>query len=161
MASDLPQRFSRELSVASRAFKTAAVGRMRTLGVHAGQNFLLAELRAEQPLTIGELARRMHVEVPTAVRMAQRMEAAGLLQRRPDTGDRRRVLITLSQAGRHAAQEVPLLLDAVSEQALAGLTDDERETLVGLLHRVSANLDWPPSAPARSTPEHGPPGPVT
>ena len=146
MPSDLPQRFSSELSAASRAFKAAAFDQMRSLGVHAGQNFLLAELQAEQPLTTGELARRMHVEVPTAVRMAQRMEAAGLLNRRPDPDDRRRVLVTLTPAGRHAAQQVPLLLEAVSEQALAGLNAPQRETLIGLLQRVTANLNWP-SAP--------------
>jgi DNA-binding MarR family transcriptional regulator len=108
----------------------------RALGVHAGQNFLLAELLAEQPLTTGELARRMHVEVPTAVRMTQRMEAAGLLHRRADADDRRRVLVTITPAGRHAAWEIPHLLDAVSEQALTGLSDTERETLIGLLQRV-------------------------
>jgi DNA-binding MarR family transcriptional regulator len=144
MGSDQLERFRNELSAATRAFKTAAVDRMRALGVHAGQNFLLAELTAEEPLTTGELARRLHVEVPTAVRMAQRMEAAGLLHRRSDPRDRRRVLVSLTEAGRRAAREVPQLLDAVSEQALAGLSAAERETLTALLQRVSANLGWPP-----------------
>ena len=94
----------------------------------------------------------MHVEVPTAVRMAQRMEATGLLHRRADPDDRRRVLVTLTQAGRHAAQEVPRLLDAVSEQALTGLSGTERQALIGLLHRVAANLNWPPPARKRYVP---------
>ena len=76
--------------------------------------------------------------------MAQRMEAAGLLLRRSDPGDRRRVLVSLTDAGRRAAREVPVLLDAVSEEALTGLSDAERATLTGLLQRVSANLGWPP-----------------
>lgn len=149
MGSDQLESFRNELSAATRAFKTAAIERMRALGVHAGQNFLLAELLAEEPLSTGELARRMHVEVPTAVRMAQRMEAAGLLSRRSDPGDRRRVLVSLTDAGRRAAREVPQLLDAVSEDALAGLSDAERAALTGLLQRVSANLGWPPPATKR------------
>jgi MarR family transcriptional regulator, organic hydroperoxide resistance regulator len=149
MSSDQLERFRTELSAATRAYKTAAVERMRALGVHAGQNFLLAELLAEQPLSTGELARRMHVEVPTAVRMAQRMETAGLLHRRSDPDDRRRVQVTLTDAGRRAAREVPRLLDAVSEEALAGLTDDDREALTELLRRVSANLGWPPAGRRR------------
>jgi len=144
MGSDQLERFRSELSAATRAFKAAAVEQMRALGVHAGQNFLLAVLLAEEPLTTGELARRLHVEVPTAVRMAQRMEAAGLLHRRSDPGDRRRVLVSLTEAGQRAARQVPQLLDAVSEQALAGLSAAERETLTALLQRVSANLGWPP-----------------
>lgn len=144
MSPDQLHRFQSGLSAASRAFKAAAVEQMRALGVHAGQNFLLAELLAQQPLTTGELARRMHVEVPTAVRMTHRMEAAGLLHRCPDPDDRRRVLVTLTPAGHRAAQEIPRLLDAVSEQALTGLSDTERETLIELLQHVTASLNWPP-----------------
>ena len=144
MSQDQRERFRSELSAASRAFKSAAVDQMRALGVHAGQNFLLAELSDEEPLTTGELARRMHVEVPTVVKMAQRMETSGLLSRRPDPGDGRRVLISLTARGREAAGRIPALLDSVSEQALAGLDDTERETLNTLLHRVAASLGWPP-----------------
>lgn len=144
MSQDQRQRFRSELSAASRAFKAAAVDQMRALGVHAGQNFLLAELLGEEPLTTGELARRMHVEVPTVVKMAQRMESAGLLGRRPDPDDGRRVLISLTGQGREAAERIPALLDAVSEQALAGLDDTEREILISLLQHVTASLGWPP-----------------
>lgn len=51
--------------------------------------------------------------------------------------------------GREAAAQIPPLLDAVSEQALADLDDTEREALVRLLQRVTANLGWPP-APSRN-----------
>lgn len=147
MGDDQRERFRRELTNASRAFKAAAVQRMRTLGVHAGQNFLLDALRAEEPLTPGELARRMRVEVPTVVRMAQRMEAAGMLRRSVDPDDRRRLLITLTPKGRSAAQAIPPLLDGLAEEALAGLDAAERDSIVRLLARVSANLDWS-AAPA-------------
>jgi MarR family transcriptional regulator, transcriptional regulator for hemolysin len=144
MATPDNQLFRDALSACSRAFKAAATGRMRALGVHPGQNFLLEALRAESSLTTGELARRMHVEVPTAVRMTQRMEAAGLLTRMPDPDDRRRVRLSLTPDGRKAARAVPRLLDDIADQALRGLSSTERRQLVTLLERVRANLDWPP-----------------
>jgi DNA-binding MarR family transcriptional regulator len=144
MAISETQRFRDALSACSRAFKTAATGRMRGLGVHPGQNFLLEALRGETSLTTGELARRMHVEVPTAVRMIQRMQAAGLLARARDPADRRRARISLTPKGHEAAQAVPGLLDGVAEQALRGLSSAERRQLIALLERVRANLDWPP-----------------
>lgn len=144
MAISEKQRFRDALSACSRAFKAAATDKMRKLGVYPGQNFLLEALRGEAPLTTGELARRMHVEVPTAVRMIQRMEAAGLLARAPDPTDRRRVRISLTPEGREAAEAVPRLLDGVAERALRGLSAAERRQLVALLERVRANLDWPP-----------------
>jgi DNA-binding MarR family transcriptional regulator len=141
--------FRTGLSSASRAFKAAAVDQMRALGVHPGQNFLLEELRAEEPLSTGELARRMHVEVPTVVRMTQRMQAAGLLQRQRDPNDRRRVLISLTAQGKRAARAMPRLLDTISEQALTDFTEGERQTLIELLQRVISNLDWPPARAER------------
>ena len=144
MAGSDTQAFRDALSACSRAFKAASTAKLQALGVHPGQNFLLEALRGEASLTTGELARRMHVEVPTAVRMIQRMEAAGLLDRAPDPDDRRRVRISLTRQGHEAAEAVPRLLDAVAEQALHGLSAGERRQLVGLLARVRANLGWPP-----------------
>jgi DNA-binding MarR family transcriptional regulator len=144
MASSEIERFRDALSACSRAFKAAATGKMRMVGVHPGQYFLLEALREEDSLTTGELARRMHVEVPTAVRMTQRMEAAGLLARAPDPADRRRVRISLTRKGRKAAAEVPRMLDRVAEYALRDFSAAERRQLVALLERVRANLDWPP-----------------
>ena len=143
MAAD-EQRFRNALSAASRSFKAAAAGQMRALGVHPGQNFLLDALRDAETMTTGELARRMHVEVPTATVMTRRMEAAGLVTRRRDPADRRRVRVSLTAKGRKAAEAVPRLLDAASEQALKDFTPTEREQLVILLERLASNLEWPP-----------------
>jgi hypothetical protein len=46
--------------------------RLAAHGVHAGQEYLLEALWQEDGLTIGELASRLGVEVPTVVRTAQR-----------------------------------------------------------------------------------------
>lgn len=138
------ERFRGTMPACSRAFKAAATGKMRALGIHPGQNFLLEALRGETSLTTGELAHRMHVEVPTAVRMIQRMEAVGLLTRARDPADRRRVRVSLTDKGRVAAEAVPGLLDEVAEQALRGMSAAERRQLIGLLERVRVNLDWPP-----------------
>jgi DNA-binding MarR family transcriptional regulator len=143
MVPPIELQFRNALSSASRSFKAAAAVEMRALGVHAGQNFLLDALRDEQTLTTGELARRMHVEVPTATVMTQRMEAARLVTRRPDPDDRRRMRIALTAEGRKAANAVPQLLDAAARQALKGFTQAERKQLVDLLERVASNLGWP------------------
>jgi DNA-binding MarR family transcriptional regulator len=70
------------------------------------------------------------------------MEAAGFVTRRPDSTDRRRVLVALTPKGRTAADAVPRLLDAISEQALEGFTPAEREQLVLMLEQLASNLGW-------------------
>src|SRR5919204_4440030 len=74
---------------ASRAIGAERGRALRGLGLHAGQVLLLGELWREDGLTPGELAARMGVETPTVTRMAQRMERAGFVQRRPDPADPR------------------------------------------------------------------------
>lgn len=138
------ERFSAALSAASRSFKAAATRRMRMIGVHPGQNFLLAALSEQGELTTGELARHMHVEVPTATRMIQRMEAAGLLARHADPLDRRRMRVTLTTEGKRAAEAVPAILAEISDRALDGFTPAERDQVVELFERLATNLDWPP-----------------
>ena len=144
MSLEQPRLFRRELSLAARAFRSALVDQLGALGVHPGQNFLIDELREQSPLTPGQLARRMQIEVPTAVRMIQRMEAAGVLRREDDPADGRRVLISLTREGRRVARLLPRRLDTVSERALRGFSDAERQLLIDLLGRITANLTPPP-----------------
>jgi DNA-binding MarR family transcriptional regulator len=116
---------------------------MRRLGVHVGQNFLLEALWEEDGLTLGELARRMHVEVPTATRMTKRMEATGLLDRTTDANDRRVVRIALTERGRALREELPGLLDGIALHALRDLTPAERDQLITLLGRVADAMAAP------------------
>lgn len=135
-ASDALQ-FGDALARVSRAVKGAAGEALRELGVHAGQNFLLDELRREDELTPGALARRIGVDVSTITRTAQRMEAAGLVRRVPDRADARLVRVALTDEGRAVAERLPAVLGAVYERMLAPLDAEDRAALVALLRRVT------------------------
>ena len=134
------ETYGRSLHRASTATKSLIGERMRRIGVHIGQNFLIEELAREDGLTPGELARRIGVEVPSVTRAAQRMEASGLVERVPDRHDRRLVRITLTERGRGLVGEMTRILEEASEQSLAGLTPAERAELIRLLDRVTTNL---------------------
>jgi DNA-binding MarR family transcriptional regulator len=109
-------------------------------GVHAGQDYLLEVLWEEDRLSVGEIAARLGIEVPTVVRTAQRMEGAGIVRREPDPEDRRRSLIVLTDRGRELEPVVLGALRAVSSAATEGLSPAEREQLLALLTRVRSNL---------------------
>jgi DNA-binding MarR family transcriptional regulator len=135
------QQFGDALARVSRRVKTAAAEAMRELGVHAGQNFILEELKRDDALTPGELARRIGVEVSTVTRAAQRMEAAGLVQRVRDDADARLVRVALTETGRSVARKLPAVLGGVYEDALDGLTATEQATLVRLLRRLADGVE--------------------
>jgi DNA-binding MarR family transcriptional regulator len=131
------------LRLLSASFKASRAQLQRELerhGVHAGQDYLLEVLWQEDGLTVGELAARLRIEVPTVVRTVQRMEAAGIVQRTLDPADRRRSRIVLTERGRELEPVVRDALLAVSGTATKGLSAAEREQLLELLTRVRGNL---------------------
>jgi MarR family transcriptional regulator, organic hydroperoxide resistance regulator len=141
------RRFRDVLARVAREIKGASAGEMRRLGVHVGQNFLLDELWKEDGLTLGELARRMGVEVPTVTRMTKRMQTAGLLTKTTDPHDRRMMRITLTDRGQALRDRLPAVLDDVAGRALRDLTPDQRDQLITLLTHVADTMTGRPSKP--------------
>ena len=127
----------------AKAFKgvNAELGRrLEPHGVHPGQDYVLDELWHQDGQPVGVLAGRIGIEVPTLVRTLTRMEAAGLLRREADPADGRRAIVRLTDRGRELEQVVPGILAEVTEQATAGMSEAEREQLLGLLRHLRANL---------------------
>jgi MarR family transcriptional regulator for hemolysin len=68
------------------------------------------------------------------------MDKAGLLERSPDPRDRRATRIRLSARAEKLMPRALELLGQSNDEATAGLSAKEIETLHGLLRRVLANL---------------------
>ncbi|WP_343716313.1 MarR family winged helix-turn-helix transcriptional regulator [Inquilinus sp.] len=69
-----------------------------------------------------------------------RLERAGLVERRPDPNDRRGKLIALTEAGRRLIDETIGRHVANEEKLLSVLTPAEQETLNALLQKLIAGL---------------------
>jgi DNA-binding MarR family transcriptional regulator len=69
-----------------------------------------------------------------------RLERAGLVERRPDPNDRRGKLIALTEAGRRVIDETIGPHVANEEKLLSVLTPAEQETLNALLQKLIAGL---------------------
>ena len=136
----MPEPLPRLLATAFKAARGDLQRRLEEHGVYAGQDYLLDALSEEDGLTVGALAERLRIEVPTVVKTVQRMEAAGLVRRSPDPADRRRSLVHLTERGRAVLPAVREALAAVSEQGTAGLSVEERAELLRMLAVVSENL---------------------
>lgn len=85
------------------------------LGLTYPQYLVMLVLWEEQPQTVGSLGARLHLDSGTLTPLLKRMEIAGLLTRRRDPRDERRVQIGLTPRGdalRIPAREVPRTLAA-------------------------------------------------
>jgi DNA-binding MarR family transcriptional regulator len=128
--------FSTLFALTGRATRARAERVLNDFGLHVGQQHILECLWDQDGLTVGELATRIAVEVPTLGRAIRRMEPAGVIERRPDEEDGRRVRLWLTPAGRHLRYQLRPALKALEEELLSGLSDAERVELVRLLQRV-------------------------
>jgi MarR family transcriptional regulator, organic hydroperoxide resistance regulator len=140
----VPDRLGDEFQAAfwstKRAMAEATEAAFRRHGVRAGQQFILQCLWEEDCLSPGVVARRLNLATPTVTRAATRMEAAGLLVRRPHPGDARLVRLCLTERGRALREIVGEEIRRLTDRALATLTPPERAELVRYLTEIRRNV---------------------
>jgi DNA-binding MarR family transcriptional regulator len=126
---------------ASKLMRGAADAAFSRHGVRVGQNLVLERLWEEDGITPGELAQRLGVSTPTVVKMATRMEAAGLLERRRDERDARLVRLHLTRRGRSLRRPLDDERERLSERATTNLTAAERDQFEAALAKMVENLE--------------------
>ena len=101
----------------------------------------LARSPGHAPLTPSQLAAATNVAPSSMTHRLDRLVERGLITREQDTDNRTRVLIELSDAGYALFVTVIRQSDMVESDVLAGLDDDEIDTLGTLLDKVITTLD--------------------
>jgi DNA-binding MarR family transcriptional regulator len=129
----------------SRSFSTAAY-RRPTDGIPPVQVQALAVL-AGGDMRMRELARRLGLATSTVTRLVDRLEAAGLAERRSERPDRRSVLVGLSGAGRDALAAIRQRLRARLRDLVASLSPHEQGELLRLLTKLGGGLVPPALEP--------------
>ena len=99
-----------------------------------------AEKFNEEPLHQATLAEMMDMEPITLSRQVDRMQAAGLIERRPDPVDRRAKRLYLTEAARPLVEKFRALATSCYDDVLVGISDDEVQSVVDILTRIRANL---------------------
>src|ERR1700761_2636986 len=128
--------FEEAFRLAKHALGHASIGVFARHGVYEGQQFVLRLLWHEDGLTPGQIARQLGLATPTVTKAATRMEAAGLLRRKPHPSDGRLVQLWLTDRGRELEQVIGPEMHALTERTLAGFTGAERADLVSALRRM-------------------------
>lgn len=124
----------------ARLFALALHERIAPLGLAPAQFMTLLELWEKDGLTQKDLVQRLDIEQATMANTLKRMERDGLIRREPDPDDRRSQLIRLTPEARALEGPAKDAAQAVNAKALAGLLDDERDTFIRLMTRVTSAL---------------------
>lgn len=100
----------------------------------------LNHLRLRPGQNIDFLARLLHISHPATVRLVNRLEADGLVERRPDEDDGRSRALVLTPAGQRAALAAARKRLEVLNQMLSPLTAAERRQLEPVLEKLLGAL---------------------
>ena len=136
----LPLTFGFLLHDSARLMRRDFERRSKGTGLTRAQWAVLAYVARNEGSTQAALADMLEIEPITLVRLLDKLEAAGLVERRPDPADRRVRRLHLTEATGPLLGQLQELASETRESALAGLSDAERRQLTDLLMKVRANL---------------------
>jgi len=114
--------------------------RAKESGLTRTQWQTLAYLSRNEGIQQGSLADLLEVEPITLGRVVDKLERRGLIERRAHPTDRRIWLLYLRDAARPLIDEMRVIGDATRQDALVGLSVEERRRLVAALTRMKSNL---------------------
>ncbi len=98
---------------------------------------VLARLAEEGPLSQNHLGRAVAMDAATVKGVVDRLRRMGLVASRADPGDKRRLTVALSDAGRALFEGRKTTALGVSDATLAPLTAEEQAQFMALLARLT------------------------
>lgn len=137
-AADKPRymQLLRELAEAYRAFEAHSVPHIKSWGLTPAQFDVIATLGNTDGLTFGELGARTLIYKTTLTSVVDRLEARGLVARRPSQRDRRSVIAALTPDGAALFEQVfPEHCERL-RQCLERMEPEDMDVAIRALHQV-------------------------
>jgi len=136
------ENYAFEIVETARLIRREANKRAAVLGATKAQWRVLARLsHTGDGVRQIELAEALDVEPITLCRMIDRLEEAGLVERRRDGADRRAWRIHLTGAAAPVIAKLEAMGRGFNADILAGIGEADRETTLRVLTRIRHNLD--------------------
>jgi MarR family transcriptional regulator for hemolysin len=133
--------FASLIARAGRQWRRAVDRRLQPFGLTEATWLPLIYLaRAPAPVRQKDLAASLVLDGSSIVRLLDALEAAGLIERREESTDRRTKIITVTNRGLSIIDQVEAVSRDVRNATLVGLSQDEIEIATRVLDLVCQNL---------------------
>jgi len=119
-----------------RRFSVSERADVECCGLTVAQAATLEALRAVPRMRLGALSRRLGITPSTLTRNLARLEDEHLVARVADPGDGRAFHVTLTPAGRRAAEGVERQAMGFAEEVLARLPESDRSAVVSAFEHL-------------------------
>lgn len=137
----------------SRNYGWKCMQRIGELDLQPRQIPLLMAIRRQEGVSQRELARIMHNTPPTVNVSIQRLEKAGLVQRRRDDADQRKIHVLLTEQGQRTCQELDRYMEETERMMFQDFTEEELKLLGGMFQRMLHNIEKIPGSQFPDCPE--------
>src|SRR5271154_5563937 len=112
------------------------------IGVSGGKIAALTALaEAAESLPLSQLAGRLSCVKSNITQLVDRLEADGLVARKPDPNDRRTRLAVMTAAGRRACKEGRRIQQQTERDLFGALTGDEARQLAALMGKLTPRVE--------------------
>ncbi|HEX3994754.1 MAG TPA: MarR family transcriptional regulator [Acetobacteraceae bacterium] len=133
--------FASLIARAGRQWRRAVDRRLQPFGLTEATWLPLIYLaRTPAPVRQKDLAASLVLDGSSVVRLLDALEAAGLIERREETADRRAKTITVTSRGLSIIDQVEAVSRDVRNATLVGLSPDQIEVATHVLDLVCQNL---------------------
>lgn len=129
-----------ELAMLVHRIQAVSEQRLRVLGLSCARARALMRIREHGHLIQTELAGLLGIENPAVVKLLDKLEQQGLVERQPMSGDRRANQVQLTAAGHRLMEQLDQLLQRARDAIMAGVDDAELAAGRRLLRRLERNL---------------------
>ncbi len=134
------REFAFILNDVARLLRTYADYRAAQFGITRAQWVVLVRLDRSEGLNQSELAEMLDLQPITLTRLLDKLSDSGLIERRPDPGDRRVKRLFLTEAARPLLEQLASLGEETMAHTLEGVTPPDVERMVSQLVVVRENL---------------------
>jgi MarR family transcriptional regulator for hemolysin len=136
----LNREFAFSLNDVARMLRTYADQKARQFGITRAQWAVLVRLDRFEGLKQTELAEMLDLQPITLTRLLDRLCDSGLIERRSDPNDRRAKRLFLTAVAHPLLDQLGNLGEELMTTALAGVSRETVQTMVGQLATVKENL---------------------
>ena len=113
---------------------------INSAGISYGMWFFLRALWEKDGVSQREIAERVGLTQPTAWAALRKLEAQKMVKLQPDSVDKRRVLVFLTDKGRGLEEVLLPRVEHINEIALADITEADLATFRRVLGRIETNI---------------------
>jgi DNA-binding MarR family transcriptional regulator len=91
---------------------------------------------AGEPLSPTEIARRLIVTTASVTSLLDTLERRGLVERRADPADRRRLLVAITPPAQDLVRQYVPEVVALQTAVMSGIAEEDRQHLIAVLTRI-------------------------